>query len=278
MLIKLKVKENKPISLDKNKQKLHYGTGENRVDFEMDLTEKEIKKMDELRQQDPVQWLNNDLELVKAAKQAIQEEDINSRETIIHDNILEQETQINDTNPKSDRGNEVKISPHWLRQNGTEMCISIDDATYQQMVKMQKENPQKWVDKEFDLLQAIKSKKIDNVNNSKAPKHHGAIKKSKIIKWTAACLAAMILYGIIASTVDHTIATYNSAEMINFYQNLKKYDLTTCNYETFKYKMIANSLYRKKMYNYKFYNIDYDDFIERFEIKKRLENPFVWIW
>lgn len=59
---------------------LHYGTGDNRVDFELQLTKEEIVKLGEMRREDPSRWKDNDLELVKAAKkelfkrEAVQEE------------------------------------------------------------------------------------------------------------------------------------------------------------------------------------------------------------
>ena len=50
---------------------LHYGTGENRVDFEVNLTQKEILEMAKLREQDPEKWKDNELELVKAVRKWI---------------------------------------------------------------------------------------------------------------------------------------------------------------------------------------------------------------
>lgn len=50
---------------------LHYGTGENRVDFELQLTKEEIVKLGEMRREDPARWEDNDLELVKAVKKEL---------------------------------------------------------------------------------------------------------------------------------------------------------------------------------------------------------------
>ena len=56
---------------DTSTMKLHYGTGENRVDFEVNLTQKEILQMAKLREQDPEKWKDNELELVKAVRKGI---------------------------------------------------------------------------------------------------------------------------------------------------------------------------------------------------------------
>lgn len=60
---------------------LHYGSGENRVDFELQLTKEEMVKMGELRKEEPDRWEDNDLELVKAVKNALQIEEIKKQET-----------------------------------------------------------------------------------------------------------------------------------------------------------------------------------------------------
>ena len=67
-------KEDKTETKDANETfevPLHYGTGENRVDFELQLTKEEIVKLGEMRRKDPSRWENNDLELVKAAKKEL---------------------------------------------------------------------------------------------------------------------------------------------------------------------------------------------------------------
>lgn len=50
---------------------LHYGTGDNRVDFELQLTKEEIVRLGEMRREDPARWEDNDLELVKAVKKEL---------------------------------------------------------------------------------------------------------------------------------------------------------------------------------------------------------------
>ena len=50
---------------------LHYGAGENRVDFELQLTKEEMIKLGEMRREDPDRWEDNDLELVKAVKKEL---------------------------------------------------------------------------------------------------------------------------------------------------------------------------------------------------------------
>ena len=70
LLVSLKVGEKKDRN-DTSTTKLHYGTGENRVDFEVNLTQKEILQMAKLREQDPKKWKDNELELVKAIRKGI---------------------------------------------------------------------------------------------------------------------------------------------------------------------------------------------------------------
>lgn len=50
---------------------LHYGAGDNRVDFELQLTKEEIVRLGEMRREDPARWEDNDLELVKAVKKEL---------------------------------------------------------------------------------------------------------------------------------------------------------------------------------------------------------------
>ncbi len=75
LFIALKVgKEDKTKIKDTNETfevPLHYGTGENRVDFELQLTKEEIVKLGEMRREDPARWEDNDLELVKAVKKEL---------------------------------------------------------------------------------------------------------------------------------------------------------------------------------------------------------------
>lgn len=212
LLVKLKVKKEETIITENSPSQLHYGTGENRVDFEIELTENEIKKMEELRQQDPQRWLDNDLELVKAVKMATKD-DTQKEEPVIDevvsvkhdDDVHKEQPQTNDTDIKSEIVIETKVAPHWIRQNGIEMCINIDDATFQQMVKFQKENPQKWVDNEFELLQTVKAKNASNLNDNNFKKNN--------LKWIILCIFLVII------SIFATIIIYNQTRNTNISSN-----------------------------------------------------------
>lgn len=260
LLVKLKVEkdqksEGSPNTLGvKDEDKicqLHYGTGVDKVVFEVQLSDRELAKMNELRKQDPNKWMDNDYELVKEVKRQLETEDaekVSDSESVASNNssiqsettpeqktlelkqngivvsmalsqeILEQMSVIRQQNPQkwidnevelvkaakrklqgieeveevttsnneSNQGNEeiivveepssvtasstgvfggkleseyrreTKVDSHWIRQDDTEICINIEEATYQKMVELQSENPKKWVNKELDLYQKAK--------------------------------------------------------------------------------------------------------------------------
>lgn len=229
LLVKLKVKKDNPITNKIDPKKLHYGTGLNRVDFELDLTEEEIKKMEEIRQQDLGKWHDNDLELAKEAKQAIQEEQI-TQESIIPEiktteqdvDLQEKENQTSASNLESEETNGIKLTPHWIRQNGIEMCINIDDATFQQMVKFQKENPQKWVDNEFELLQTVKAKNASNLNDNNFKKNN--------LKWIILCIFLVII-SIFATIIIYN-QTRNTSISSNHNSSNSNYNSSSVNYNS----------------------------------------------
>jgi len=104
LLITLKVKDSKNNDLaqiKKQVQKLHYGVGENRVNFEMELTKREIEKIEELRQHEPEKWLDNDLELVKTAKKKLLEEEP-VQEEIVRETLKKTEVQTEASNTKEE--------------------------------------------------------------------------------------------------------------------------------------------------------------------------------
>lgn len=331
LFIKLKVE-----NVDKNEIKesietfdvpLHYGAGENRVDFELQLTKEEMIKLGEMRREDPDRWEDNDLELVKAVKNALQIEKARKQETTcetkdpveesivknglasdsdsvdeplivgqIIDDIKASETNTEPIVEKveeklnlfgskleSEYRREALTNAHWIRQNGTEMCINIDDATYQRMIELQNENPKKWVDNEFSLFLVAKS--------GKQSCHRRRKWKMKKWMWIVAVIIGLCaIYGIVARTVDNTIATCNEDMMQRVYQQVSYQGYVSCSYPVFRYRMIANSLYRKKIYNlYPMYPYqwkgracekpcDYENYVFNLHINKWIENPFVWLW
>ena len=438
---------------DTSTMKLHYGTGEDRVDFEVCLTQKEILQMAKLREQDPKKWKDNELELVKAVRNGInvgkpnENDNKDQNPELLTDNPIETDTTAEDptapkgliTNKKladeirtekrternlnqekdsekphifkmkrsvriilaivacivlfilfsalttilglkhgggaivmivfmglmafvwrsivgkkTDEGpqndnndnliieentveeglvsnhrtdneplvadqivesskvaeaqtkqiiEEIKENPnlfgdkleseyrresvtnaHWIRQNGTEMCINIDDNTYQRMVELQNENPKKWVDNEFNLyLQATSGRQ-------KGKKRKRTWKMKQWMWIVAVFIGLCTIYGVVARVVDNTVATCNEEMMQGVYEALKYQEYVNCSYPTFRYRMIANSLYRKKMYNlypkyvYKWKGqwnekpCKYEDYVFNLHINKWLENPFVWLW
>ena len=109
--------------------------------------------------------------------------------------------------------------------------------------------------------------------------------------WIVAIIFGLCaIYGIVARTVDNTIATCNEDMMQRVYQQVTYQGYVSCSYPVFRYRMIASSLYRKKMYNlYPIYpykwkgnecstRCDYDDYVHYLHINKWLESPFVWLW
>ncbi len=92
---------------DTSTMKLHYGTGEDRVDFEVCLTQKEILQMAKLREQDPEKWKDNELELVKAVRNGInvgkpnENDNKDQNPELLTDNPIETDTTAEDpTAPK----------------------------------------------------------------------------------------------------------------------------------------------------------------------------------
>lgn len=57
---------------------------------------------------------------------------------------------------ESEYRREIILEPHWIRQNGTDICVKIGEAVYERMIELQNREPQKWRDKEFDLFMEAK--------------------------------------------------------------------------------------------------------------------------
>lgn len=346
---------------------LHYGTAEKRVNFELQLTKKEIIKMAELRKQDPEKWEDNDLELVRAVKRLLKGEtgghidDIetnNNEEATVNEDGLKsdvdlaevpsveemvadepvlsetrveqkikevgtpvdpepeletnkepviEEQSVNDFQPvttvveksteeaekkpgifgdklESEYRRESVVDSHWIRQDGTEMCINIDDVTYQKMIELQNADPKKWVNNEFNLFLEAKSGGQSSYKRKRT-------RKMKRWMWiVAGIIGFCIIYGVVAKVVDTKVATCNEEMMQRAYDVLRYAEHVDCSYPTFRYRMIANSLYRKKMYNlYPMYpyksrgkiveqRCEYSVFVHHLHRDKWIENPFVWIW
>lgn len=149
LLVKVKVAVKQDIVVDNRIQKLHYGTGENRVDFEMELTEQEIAKMDELRKKDPDRWMDNDLELVKAANRELM------GKTPIHEEVPQ---------PLCENATEVK-TVHTLHydtgENRVDFEMELTDSEIKKMEELRRDNPEKWLDNDLELVKAAKRAAIE---------------------------------------------------------------------------------------------------------------------
>lgn len=314
--------------------KLHYGTGENRVDFEVNLTQKEILQMAKLREQDPEGWKDNELELVKLVKKEVEtdgsiktEKEFKEEEPISGNNIenveiensdkiqnaenngspdvqiVEKESLIEPTPSQSDEpekeeekgclfGNKLEseyrreavTNAHWIRQNGTEMCINIDDATYREMVKLQSGDPKRWVDKELDLFhKAMKMVPNSNKPNKKTSERQFLIQFLRKLKWyyiLASIFGAIITYSVVASVINHNYAECDENQMISLYIYCNTMKFVNCNSTVFRYRMISSQLYRKKIHNKIFSKTkeSYDRFEQQLKVSHNLENPFYWLW
>lgn len=119
--------------------KLHSGTGENRYDFEVQLTQEEILQMSKTREQDPERWKDNEYELVKAIKPDFRIDELeNSGKKL-------QAESAKDT-----------IQTIKLLQDGIEVTMSLPVNVIEQMNVLRKQDPQKWMNNEVELVREAK--------------------------------------------------------------------------------------------------------------------------
>lgn len=119
--------------------KLHSGTGENRYDFEVQLTQEEILRMSKTREQDPEKWKDNEYELVKAIKPDFRIDE------------LENSGEKSQVEPTKDTNQTIK-----LLQDGIEVTMSLPANVIQQMNVLRKQDPQKWINNEVELVREAK--------------------------------------------------------------------------------------------------------------------------
>lgn len=146
LFISLKVKGSKgndSTLIKQQVQKLHYGVGENRVDFEMELTEQEIAMMEEMRKQDPKKWMDNELELVKAARKAIADKD--SLE------VVSQESIENNTMEKV-----VQMLHYGTSDNRVDFEMELTKREIEKMEELRQREPERWLDNDLELVKAAK--------------------------------------------------------------------------------------------------------------------------
>lgn len=131
---------------------LHYGKSENRVDFELQLSKKQIYKMAELRKQDPEKWEDNDLELVKAV----------NRELMGKTPIREEVPQ-----PLCENATEVKTvqTLHYgTGENRVDFEMELTDSEIKKMEELRRDNPEKWLDNDLELVKAAKMATMDEAS------------------------------------------------------------------------------------------------------------------
>ena len=149
LLITLKVDEKQPESAASSTMLLHYGTGEDKVVFEIQLSDHELAKMEELRKQDPEKWMDNDYELVKEVKRQLETED------------AEKASDSASIASKNSAIQSVTIPEHKtleLTQNGIVVSMALSHEILEQMAVIRQQNPQKWIDNEVELVKAAKRK------------------------------------------------------------------------------------------------------------------------
>lgn len=111
---------------------LHTGSGDNRVDFEVQLTNDELVKMADIRKQDPEKWQDNDYELVKTIKKDFRIESLENTTSVVTE----------ESNTKTVQ----------LKQDGIEVFMSLETELVAQMDVLRNQNPEKWQDNDVELV------------------------------------------------------------------------------------------------------------------------------
>lgn len=125
---------------------LHVGSGEDRKDFEAQLTQDEIVKMADIRKQDPQKWEDNDYELIKKIKPDFIVDELEKR---IIDETKEPQTQT------------IK-----LKQDDIIVSMTLSDDIIKHMAKIREFDYKKWDNNEVELVReaqkALKAKSVDS--------------------------------------------------------------------------------------------------------------------
>lgn len=160
LLITLKIDKSEAVVNEPSSKLLHYGTGDERVEFEVALSEQEIAKMDELQKQDPDKWRDNEYELVKEAKRQLGLKAVE----IDNDNEKEEEKEeaaeayINNIPIVSNEPSEPETPKVELIQNGITVSMELSKEIIEQMTVLRQESPQKWIDNEVELVRTAKKR------------------------------------------------------------------------------------------------------------------------
>ena len=306
--LKVGIKEIQDTSL----VKLHTGSGDNRVEFEVSLTQEQLLQMAKTRQQNPEKWKDNEYELVKTIKpdfcldsienkngkndsepetQTISLQHINDDKnpSNTESRILENaDTHINsifNNKLESEFRREHKAQPHWIRQNGTEICVNIEEPVYRKMVELQSGDPKRWVDRELDLF--YKAQKL--IYDIKEDKHLLKTQCSnrfwcryKKILISAGVICIIISYCVFANYYDRYYSNCNEERMIALHGYCLKHKYIKCDESDFRIRMISSKSYQKKIFNKLPKEIrskfdDFNDFNRYFEISNSMWIPFVWL-
>lgn len=143
--------------------KLHSGTGENRYDFEVQLTQEEILRMSKTREQDPEKWKDNEYELVKTIKPDFRIDE------------LENSGKKSQAEPAKDTIQTIK-----LLQDGIEVTMSLPANVIEQMDVLRKQDPQKWMNKEVELVrEAKKQVKANPIKKEDGIEEDGILESDK---------------------------------------------------------------------------------------------------
>ena len=196
------------------------------------------------------------------------------------------------------------------------------------MEVLRNQNPEKWKDNDLELIKEVKkqvgcivdnmSQPINNDSNNATEEKCYYDKKDKTsqqaltnksekmkenkkmkINWPRTILiirGAMVLYSVVATTVNSTIATCNNDAMLFIYRQCCQYETESgnvlkgdyrfikCDYCTFRRRMISNDLYKRKIYNslnsdmHMYVYKSFDDFKTKLNVSNYMINPFVWLW
>lgn len=123
---------------------LHNGTGENRYDFEVQLTQDEILQMSKIREKEPDRWIDNEYELVKTIKPDFRIDELEN-------SWKKQQTET-----------EEAIKTIKLLQDGIEVSMSLTSDVIKQMEVLRKQDPEKWNNKEVELVREAKKQTKSN--------------------------------------------------------------------------------------------------------------------
>lgn len=167
LLITLKIDKSEVVVNKLSSMLLHYGTGDDRVEFEVALSEQEIAKIDELRKQDPDKWRDNEYELVKEAKRQLELKIVEKEKEEKKEEVEKvSEAHINNIPVVSNEPSEPETQKVELMQNGIIVSMELSKEIIEQMAVLRQENPQKWIDNEVELVRVAQKRLQGIIDNT----------------------------------------------------------------------------------------------------------------